>query len=234
LAIISVLIFQAGILAVGSSPTSKSGTANLLYYLIAFVVGYREEVFRDLIKRVADVILTPGGGAPPPVISALNPTRGAVAGGDTVTITGSGFTGTTSVKFGSTTATDFHVDSDGQITATTPPGAGAGTVNVTVTTKTGSFTGGEFTYVSAPTVTGINPTSGPTNSATTVTITGTSFTGATAVNFGNTAASSFNVDSDTQITAVSPVVGISESVDVIVVTPWGTSPTGPADQFTYK
>jgi hypothetical protein len=195
------------------------------------VVGYREEIFRDLIKRVADIILTPGGSASPPVISVLNPTRGAVAGGDTVTITGSGFTDTTSVKFGSTPVTDYHVDSDSQITATTPPGAG--TVNVTVTTRAGSFTGGEFTYVAPPTVTGINPTSGPTNTGTSVTITGTGFTGATAVNFGTTAASSFNVNSDIQITAVSPVVGISGTVDVTVVTPDGTSTTSAADQFTY-
>lgn len=233
LAIISVLIFQAGILAVGSSPSSKSGTVpqNLLYYLIAFVVGYREEVFRNLIKRVADVILTPGGSASPPVTRTLNPTRGTVAGGDTVIITGSGFTDTTSVTFGSTPAATYHVDSDAQITATTPPGAG--TVNVTVTTRTSSFTIGEFTYVAAPTVTGINPTSGLTNGGTRVTITGTSFTGATAVNFGTTAASSFNVNSDTQITAVSPASGTSESVDVTVVTPVGTSTTGAADHFTY-
>jgi hypothetical protein len=37
-----------------------------------------------------------------------------------------------------------------------------------------------------------------------VTITGTNFTGATAVRFGAINAASFTVDSDTQITAVSP------------------------------
>lgn len=147
LAIISVLIFQAGILAVASTPIPQNGVSapNLLYYLIAFVVGYREEVFRDLIKRLADVILTPGPVAPPPVIRDINPPRGGVAGNDNVTITGSGFTGTISVKFGSTPATNFQVGSDGQITATTPPGM-VGTVNVTVTTKYGSDSS-KFTYV---------------------------------------------------------------------------------------
>jgi IPT/TIG domain len=147
LAIISVLIFQAGILAVASNPTPSQGVTappNLLYYLIAFVIGYREEVFRDLIKRLADVILTPGPVAPPPVIRAITPPWGGIAGGDKVAITGSGFTNTRSVKFGPTPATNFQVDSDGQITATTPPGAGI--VNVTVITKSGSVTGGEFTY----------------------------------------------------------------------------------------
>ncbi len=68
LAIIAWLTFQAGILAVGSVPMSPApgGAAqavtaptNLLYYLIAFIVGYREQVFRELIKRVSDVILMP-------------------------------------------------------------------------------------------------------------------------------------------------------------------------------
>ncbi|HEY5021865.1 MAG TPA: IPT/TIG domain-containing protein [Gemmatimonadaceae bacterium] len=155
LAIISWLIFEAGILAVGPNTSSQIATANsaasravtapsnLLYYLIAFVVGYRESIFRDLIKRVADVILTPSGGAPPPVISVLNPIKGAAAGGDTVTITGSGFAGTSSVRFGPTPAL-LRIDSDRQITATTPPGTG--TVKITVTTNGGNVTGGEFTY----------------------------------------------------------------------------------------
>lgn len=148
LAIIAVLIFQAGILAVGATPTPPTGVtapANLLYYLIAFLVGYREETFRELIKRLTDVILTPGGGASPPVITIINPPQGKVDGGDNVTIMGSGLTGTTSVKFGTTPAQNIQVDSDGQITAVTPPGA-PGAVSVTVTTKAGSVTGGVFTY----------------------------------------------------------------------------------------
>ena len=44
----------------------------------------------------------------------------------------------------------------------------------------------QFTYVAAPTVTGISPTAGPTAGGTAVTITGTGFTGATAVDFGTT------------------------------------------------
>ena len=83
----------------------------------------------------------------------------------------------------------------------------------------------------APKVTGLSPTSGPTAGGTTVTITGTGFTGATTVNFGTTKATSFTVDSDTQITATSPAgTGV---VDVTVVTPGGTSATSSADKFTY-
>src|SRR5262249_520965 len=46
LGMVSVLIFKAGILAAGSTPSTQATTpTNLLYYLIAFLVGYREETF---------------------------------------------------------------------------------------------------------------------------------------------------------------------------------------------
>ena len=64
-----------------------------------------------------------------------------------------------------------------------------------------------------------------------MTITGTGFTGATAVDFGTTAATNLTVVSDTTITADSPAG--TGTVDVTVTTPAGTSPTSPADQFTF-
>ena len=78
--------------------------------------------------------------------------------------------------------------------------AGTGTVDVTVTTPGGTSAtspADQFTYVAAPTVTGLSPTSGPAAGGTLVTITGTGFTGATAVDFGTTPATSFTVVSDT-------------------------------------
>jgi photosystem II stability/assembly factor-like uncharacterized protein len=87
----------------------------------------------------------------------------------------------------------------------------------------------------ATAVTGLAPTSGPTQGGTSVVITGAYFTGATAVTFGATAATGYTVNSDTQITATSPPGGIGGMVNVTVTTPGGgTSPTvGTADNFTY-
>ena len=82
-----------------------------------------------------------------------------------------------------------------------------------------------------PTVTAIAPISGPPAGGTNVTITGTNFAGATAVNFGSTATPSFTVSSATSITATSPPG--SGTVDVTVTTPAATSLTSAADQFTY-
>ncbi|WP_240732246.1 IPT/TIG domain-containing protein [Geobacter sp. FeAm09] len=83
-----------------------------------------------------------------------------------------------------------------------------------------------------PVVTGIAPSGGFTTGGTSVVITGAGFTGATAVTFGGTAATSFTVDSNTQITATAPASSVS-TVDITVTTPEGTSATGVADQFTY-
>lgn len=146
LGLVSVLVFQAGILAVNAEPRPTGGTANLLYYLIAFLVGYREETFRELIKRLGDVILSPGGAPAPPVVRELRPDRGPAAGGTDVLIFGSGFTGTTEVMFGRSRAEPFTVHSDGQVTAKSPPAAVPGQVAVSITTKQGAGTGGPFIY----------------------------------------------------------------------------------------
>ncbi len=83
-----------------------------------------------------------------------------------------------------------------------------------------------------PTVTSISPAAGPTAGGTSVTITGTNFTGATAVKFGTTDADSYTVDSATQITATAPAHAAS-TVDVTITTASGTSATSANDQFTY-
>ncbi len=87
------------------------------------------------------------------------------------------------------------------------------------------------TAVSSPTVTGISPASGPAAGDTVVTITGTGFTGATAVDFGTNPATGMTVVNGTTITADSPAG--SGAVDVTVVTPGGTSAATAADRFTY-
>jgi hypothetical protein len=80
----------------------------------------------------------PGGPPPPPpMITSLSPRKGRAAGGTSVTITGTSFTGATAVKFGSTNASSFAVNSATSITAKSPPGT-KGTVNTTVTTPNGT------------------------------------------------------------------------------------------------
>ena len=82
------------------------------------------------------------------------------------------------------------------------------------------------------TVTGISPSSGTTAGGTSVVITGTNFTGTTAVKFGSANAIGFTVNSATQITATAPARSVG-TVDITVTTAGGTSATSSADQFTY-
>jgi len=84
----------------------------------------------------------------------------------------------------------------------------------------------------APTLSALSPTSGPTAGGTLVTLTGSNFTGASAVSFGATPAATFTVVSSTQITAVSPAQAAGP-VNVRVTTTAGTSENTAADDFTY-
>ncbi|MBI3173792.1 MAG: IPT/TIG domain-containing protein [Chloroflexi bacterium] len=162
-----------------------------------------------------------------PSITNITPNSGPVAGGTSVVITGTGFTGATGFTFGGTNAT-CTVISDTQINCTAPSHT-AGAVDVVVTVPGGSATSvGGFTYI-ATAITGMNPTSGPTSGGTTVVITGTGFTGATGFTFGGTNASCA-VNSDTQITCTTPA-HTAGPVDVVVTVPGGSATS--VGGFTY-
>jgi Peptidase M66 len=131
-----------------------------------------------------------------PTISSFTPTSGQA--GTSVTISGTNLTGATAIAFNGTAAS-FTVNGATQITAAVPNGATTGKISVTTpngtATSTGSFT------VPGPTISSFNPSSGQVG--TSVTITGTNLTGATAVAFNGTAAS-YTVNSATQISAAVP------------------------------
>src|SRR5207247_2432084 len=80
-------------------------------------------------------------------------------------------------------------------------------------------------------VTGVSPATGTSAGGALTTITGTNFTGASAVNFGTVAAAGFWVVNSTTIIAISPPQAAA-TVDITVTTPSGTSATGTADHFT--
>jgi IPT/TIG domain/PASTA domain len=75
---------------------------------------------------------------PTPTISAIAPDFGPVAGGTTVTITGTDLASASAVKFGTVPATSFKAESETKITAVAPPSATVGPVDVTTTTIAGT------------------------------------------------------------------------------------------------
>jgi hypothetical protein len=104
--------------------------------------------------------------------------------------------------------------------------------------KTYSLVGGGVlmpagTPLPVPAVTSVDPASGPTGGGTEVTIAGTALQYATGVTFGETAAASFEVRSDSTIHAVAPAHAAG-AVHISVANPAGTSPSSSGDLFTYE
>ncbi|WP_422772188.1 beta strand repeat-containing protein [Plantactinospora sp. WMMC1484] len=194
------------------------------------------------IGPAAVVVTTPAGSAAPldytyladgsdAVITDLTPTSGPTSGGTTVTITGTGFTGAAGVDFNGLPGTDFTVNPAGTtITVVTPPNP-AGPALVELVFPAGRVTAPTFTYI-APTITSIVPDTGPNTGGTSVTITGTGFTGATGVTFGDNPGTDLVVDpSGTSLTVTTPP-GVPGPVDVTVLIP-GADAVAP-DGFTYQ
>ncbi|WP_188113264.1 IPT/TIG domain-containing protein [Nocardioides humilatus] len=132
---------------------------------------------------------------------------------------------------------DVVLSSDGSFTYTPETdysGVDSFTYRAADASKTSDPATVELTVVAAPAITDIAPSSGPVAGGTEVVITGTGFTGATAVDFGLTGpAASYEIDSDTQITAISPESPTAAVRHIRVTTAGGSSPAVPADKFTY-
>ena len=213
----------------GATAVTFSGTA-----ATAFTVNSATQITATTPAHAAGVVnvvvTTPGGPVTGtsaytytavPTFTSIAPAAGKIAGGTSVTITGTGFTGATAVTLDGIPATGVSVVSGNSITATTPAHA-AGAVDVVITTPNGTATGpGAYTYAAVPTFTSIAPSIGTTLGGTAVTITGTGFTGATAVTLDGIPATGITVVSDTSITATTPFNSAGPA-DVVVTTPGGS------------
>ena len=171
-----------------------------------------------------------------PIITSISPIAGPIAGGTAITIKGQNFTSASTVQFGPLlSATPTFVDTQ-TLTVTSPPSGVPQAVHIRVTTGSGQSPetpASLFTYTNGPIINSLNPATGPTTGGTIVIITGLNFTAPLTVSFGSTPAPSFNVNSATQITVLSPSHGLAEAVDVRVTKGSDISPVGTATKFTY-
>jgi hypothetical protein len=169
--------------------------------------------------------------APAPVVSAIAPIGGPLAGGTAVTITGTGFVTGATVTIGGTTPTGISWVNATTITATTVAHA-AGAVNVVVTNPDAQAVtaAGLFTYASAPTVATSSPASGPTTGSSAITITGTGFAAGATVSIGGTAATGVGVTNATTITATTPAHAAGGAT-VVVINP--DTQSGGCSCFTF-
>jgi hypothetical protein len=170
--------------------------------------------------RSPELVVTTGSGGSsnPPSVTSFSPTNGPV--GTVVTISGSDLSGATTVLFNGTLASSVNVDSDSQLRATVPNGATTGLISVSNSVGTGTSSS-SFTVTMAPSVASFTPNSGL--AGTQVTVTGANLTGTSAVSFGSTAASVFNVASDNQLTVIAPAGGSTGPISVTTGSGTGTS-----------
>jgi uncharacterized repeat protein (TIGR03803 family) len=138
--------------------------------------------------------------------------------GQTIEILGNGLTGTTSVKFGTGSAS-FTVVSDTYMTAVAPATGTTGAV--TVTTPSG-FRVSSKNFRVLPVISSFSPTSGPVGSQ--VVITGTGLTQTTKVTFGGVAATNFT-KSATQVTAMVPTGAVTGKIGITTAGGTATSAT---------
>lgn len=113
----------------------------------------------------------------PPTLNSINPNRVSVNGGTLVTINGSGFQATPSVKFDGIDATSVIFVDSNTIQAVVPAHV-LGPVEVKVINPDGlegSLADGVIYSEPAPTISSINPIAGPTAGGNSVTITGQNF-----------------------------------------------------------
>lgn len=215
-------------------------TASFGFFADAWVVRW-ERQFAELSIELGSLgKCWPSSQDPTPtaVVTSVAPASGPAAGGTTVTLTGTNFTGASAVNFGPRAATGVHVVNATTMTAIAPPHVGAGTVNVTVHTPAGlsaARPAARFTYTadtSAPVITSLTPSSGPVEGGTAVTIIGAGFTGATEVLFDTQAATSVRVLSDSIVTATTPA-HTAATVNVQVRAPRGLSEVTAVARFIY-
>ncbi|GAB3867418.1 hypothetical protein GCM10028824_09770 [Hymenobacter segetis] len=170
-------------------------------------------------------VTTPGGTAtsstsfavvPAPTISGFSPPGGPV--GQTVTITGTNFTGATGVTLNGAAIPGFTVVNSTTVTFVVPAGSSSGLIAVTTPGGTATSSGA-FTFIPPPTISGFSP--GSANTGRTVTVTGINFNGATALTLNGVAITGFTVVNGTTITFAVPAGATSGPIGV--TTPGGTA-----------
>lgn len=159
---------------------------------------------------------------PPPTITSFTPTSGAA--GAAVTITGTGFAGATGVQFNGVAAA-FTVGSATGITTSVPGGATTGTISVTGPggTATSAVLFTVIPPAQPPVITALTPASGVIGAS--VTITGTSFGGATQVAFNGAVAGFTTNLSGTELYTTVPAGATTGPVTVTTAAGTAQSPT---------
>ena len=158
-------------------------------------------------------------------LNAMAPTLGPQSGGTKVTITGTGLTGATSVKFGGVPAR-ITANTANQIIAVSPPGSGI--AQVTVSTPGGTSNLKPYSYYPSGSAHSLVPVAGPVRGRNLITINGAQLATTSHVLFGTVPALPLIV-SDQRITVAAPPAITAGPVPVTVTTAGGLT----TEKLTY-
>ncbi len=208
-----LVVGPAGGAAISTAPGSQDShviAADGTLGAVAFWSDTRTPaIARDLYAaRVSPLPLV---GDPPRITSVVPP---QAAQGAPVTVFGSGFSGVSEVRFGSTTAS-FTFVSDGEIQTT------ASSCGVARVQSTAGLSAGGPVLESSPQVTSLSPSAATVQ--TSIRITGSCFDGATSVHFNGSLSTNFVVQSPQEIFAIVPGGSTSGPVTVTSAVGVGTS-----------
>ncbi|MCU0124384.1 putative Ig domain-containing protein [Pseudomonas vlassakiae] len=194
-------------LVIDESDNSTTTTIHGITNVAPGTYNFSVLVYDRFTMEVANYSITITGAGPS--VTALSPSSGSTSGANSVIITGSGFTSVTGVKFGTTPATAFTVNSSTQITATAP-GHTAGVVDVTVSTAGGTSltsSASQYTYLAPPTAGAVSATVAANSTSNPITL-NLSGGAATSVAVASNASHGTAVASGTTIT-YTPTAGYS-------------------------
>ena len=157
-----------------------------------------------------------------PTVTRVEPTSGPIGGTTRVSVVGTNFVNGATVSFGGSAGTDVTTAGTSTSLFVTAPAHAAGIVDITVTnpdTQSGTLVNA-YTYVdAAPTVTRVEPTSGPIGGTTRVSVVGTNFVNGATVSFGGSAGTDVTTAGTSTslfVTAPAHAAGI---VDITVTNP---------------
>ncbi|WP_323100182.1 IPT/TIG domain-containing protein [Intrasporangium sp. YIM S08009] len=215
--------------------TTPARPAGVVYVRVSNAAGFSPQTLRSTFAF--DAV---------PTLTRLSTTSGTTKGGTSVTLTGTGLTRASAVRFGTTSAPIVARVSSTQLRVTAPAHT-AGLVDVRATTPGGTsaaVTATRFRYsapatpaapspTTLPAVTKLSTSAGPTAGAQTLTISGLRLTGVTSVLFGTTRTTKVTQVSAGTIRVVTPARPAG-TVDVRVTSKAGTSPVVAAGRYRYE